>query len=250
VATRIGKSGAILQRNISQFSKDRYYFHINDLKRYLLDNNVSFKANTLEKTFLSLKKTGGIFDAGKGWYSSVKEKLEIDREPIDHVVNMVRGEFPLVEFSCWSTEQLKNFFHHMPQQFVTFLYSDKDFLRSLQDFLSGQGFTALSNPSQKEANKFFQVKQDTIILRPIISAQRPRSTFFAPAERMLVDLFIESRALNLFDEEEIKLVVANAVTTYRVNLAELLNYAERRGAKAAIKEYIPFYPLTSITMLS
>jgi hypothetical protein len=75
----------------------------------------------------------------------------LDTKPVEKIIALIKDEFPLLDFSCWGTEQIKSFFHHLPSQFVTFVYVDKDFLQALKDFLADNGYNIYLNLRKNEA---------------------------------------------------------------------------------------------------
>ena len=83
------------------------YFSINALRQYLAEQKLSYKPDTV-KTYLSRqKKEGKIFDAGRGWYSSISELYQLDTAPVEKLVAELKEAYPLLDFACWSTAQLK-----------------------------------------------------------------------------------------------------------------------------------------------
>ena len=112
----------------------------------------------MKKYLYLLKKNKVIYPAGRGWYSNIQKEFELNIEPTEKITKLLIEKFPLLEFSCWSTEQLRGFFHHLPSQFVTFIYTDKDFLSTLRDFLTENYYNIYLNPSKIEAEKFLELK--------------------------------------------------------------------------------------------
>ena len=224
-----------IKESIIDYARDRYYFYINDLKRYFTERGIKFEEDTLKKYLYLLKKNEAIFPAGRGWYSNIQKEFELNIEPTEKIVKLLIEKFPLLEFSCWSTEQLKGFFHHLPSQFATFIYADKDFLQSVMDFLMENDYTTYLNPYKIEAEKFVELKTKTIILRPYISSRVPKEKNKAKIEKMLVDLFMETKKISLIDKEEYIKIVSNIILNYRINMAEMLDYAHNRKIKDEIK---------------
>ena len=227
-----------IKERVVNYAKNKHYFHINDLKKYFAERKIEFKEETLEKTVYRLKKTGLIYGAGKGWYSTIKEEFKLDTKPIKKIVTLVKKKFPLLEFSCWSTEQIKGYFHHLPSQFVTFVHADKDFLQSLKDFLSDSRYNVYLNPRKREAEKYVELNKNTTILRPAVSYRKSKNNNWAKIEKILVDLFMETKKINLMDMEEYKKIMSNIVLDYRINMAELLDHADRRGIKKRMQKII------------
>src|SRR5665648_500075 len=231
-----------IKESIIDYARDRYYFHINDLKRYFTEKGIKFEEYTLKKYLYLLKKNEVIYPAGRGWYSNIQKEFELNVEPTKKIKKLLIEKFPLLEFSCWSTEQLKGFFHHLTSQFVTFIYADKDFLQSVKDFLMENDYTAYLNPYKIEAEKFLELKTKTIILRPYISSRVPKEKNKAKIGKILVDLFMEMKKIPLIDKNEYIKIVSNLSLNYRINMAEMLDYADRREIKErvwhVIKEFI------------
>ena len=223
-----------IKESIINYSKNKYYFHINDLKRYLIENQIKFEEDTLKKYLYLLKKNEIIYSAGRGWYSNIQKEFNLNTQPINKIMKLLLEKFPLLKFSCWSTEQLKGFFHHLPNQFVTFIYVDKDFLSTLKDFLTENNYNTYLNPNKVDAEKFVELKTKTIILRPSVSFRISKEKNLTKIEKILVDLFMETKKTDLIDKEEYIKLISNIILDYRINMAEMLDYADRREAKERI----------------
>jgi hypothetical protein len=227
-----------IKEHIIDYARDRYYFHINDLKRYFTEKGIKFEEDTLKKYLYLLKKNEVLYPAGRGWYSNIQKEFELNIEPTEKIIKLLIEKFPLLEFSCWSTEQLKGFFHHLPTQFITFIYTDKDFLHSVKDFLIEKNYNVYLNPYKIEAEKFVELKAQTIILRPSISSHISKEKNWAKIEKILVDLFMEKKKIGFIDEEEYKRIFSNVIISYRINIAEMLDYSHDRKIKDEIQNII------------
>jgi len=223
-----------IKEHIINYTKNKYYFHINDLKKYFTEKEIRFEEDTLKRYLYLFKKNKLIYTAGRGWYSNIKKEFELDTKPVEKIIRLIKNKFPLLEFSCWGTEQLKGFFHHLPSQFITFIYADKDFLQSVKDFLMENDYNVYLNPYKIEAEKFVELKTKTVILRPPISSRVPKEKNRAKIEKILVDLFMETKKISFIDEEEYKRIFSNVIVSYRINIAEMLDYADRREARERI----------------
>lgn len=223
-----------IKESIIDYARDRYYFHINDLKRYFTEKGIKFEEDTLKKYLYLFKKNKVIYPAGRGWYSNIQKAFELNIEPTEIIIKLLIEKFSLLEFSCWSTEQLKGFFHHLPSQFVTFVYTDKDFLSTLKDFLTENDYNIYLNPSKIEAEKFIELKTKPIILRTSVSFRVSKEKNLTMIEKILIDLFIEMKKISLIDKEEYIKIISNIILDYRINMAEILDYADRREAKERI----------------
>jgi len=61
-------------------------------------------------------------------------------------------------------------------------------------------------------------------------------------EKILVDLFMEMKKITIIDKDEYIKIVSNIIFNYRINMAEMLDYADRREIKErvwhVIKEFM------------
>ena len=106
-----------------KLKKERNYFSYEEIKSLLKKEKISITAALLKKYIFDFTKNGLVFDAGKGWYSSIKEPLELNTNPVKSIIQTIKKEFPLLDFSCWSTEQLNPFTHHLMAKFITLFQS-------------------------------------------------------------------------------------------------------------------------------
>jgi hypothetical protein len=121
---------------------------------------------------------------------------------------------------------------------VAFIYSDKDFLESVRDFLENNNYNVFLNPQKKEAEKFVHFKDRTVILRPSIAHREPKDNHFARIEKIIVDLYMEAKKMGLIDKEEFKKILENIMSNYRINLPEMLDYAHNRKKRREIENII------------
>jgi len=227
-----------IKESIIDYTRDKYYFHIKDLKKYFTEKGIKFRENSLKQQIYLLKKEEIIYSAGRGWYSNIQKEFELNIVPTEKIIILLVEKFPLLEFSCWSTEQLKGFFHHLPSQFVTFIYTDKDFLSTLRDLLSENNYNVYLTPYKADEEKFVELKTKTIILRPSVSSRISKEKNQTKIEKILVDLFMEMKKISLIDKEEYIKIISNIILNYRINMAGILDYAHNRKIKDQILNMI------------
>lgn len=227
-----------IKNRIYNYASDKFYFSIRDLQEYFEKINVIYSNENLKKSLYRMRKDKIIYSAGRGWYSTLKQEFELEKMPVKEVIDLIKGDFPLLEFSCWSTEQLKAFYHHLPSQFVVFIFTEKDYLESLNDNLENRNYNVFANPLKSEAEKFVHFKDQTIILRPSFASGEPKDGYFSKIEKIIVDLHMEIKKLNLMDREEYKRVISNILHHFRINVADMLEYAERRGIRDKIVNFV------------
>ncbi|MFZ4779289.1 MAG: DUF6577 family protein [Terrimicrobiaceae bacterium] len=205
------------------------YFDVGTLRAWLKGSRVDFTATTLNRYMTELTDAGFVWSAGRGWYSFVPAAIQLDVEPLAEIKKDLQERFPLLDFACWSTQQVNPFMHHMLGKFVTFVLAPPDALGSVYDHLRESGYAAYLNPNEKEVGKTFKVDAKTIVLRKLNSLHTPVKDHLLSVEALLVDLSLESERLFLMDKSEFRQMAARLVTSARVDFASLASYAKLRG---------------------
>jgi hypothetical protein len=180
----------------------------------------------LRKYLYGLRKENVLFDAGYGWHSTLSETFTLDKRPVSELVALLEKQYPLLEFSAWSTEQIKGFVHHALARFVAFVYVERHNVNTVADWLRDAGYDVYTNPRGK-AQKAFMVRGKTVVVRPRVTTQTVDG-HYATVESILVELFVEARNLPLMDRAEYAIVFENLVGRYRIRLASFLHYSRKR----------------------
>ena len=119
--------------------------------------------------------------------------------------------------------------HHMLAKFVTFVHVPRDTMPSVYDYLKESGrYSVYLNPTRREADKTFSFRDKTVVVRPLLSKTPVRERQIK-VEGILVDLVVEQGGISVMDQDELKGMVTQLATSNRVELAELISYARRRG---------------------
>lgn len=226
-----------MKEAVITYARNKTYFSIDQLKSHLENQGINYSNESIKKYVYNLKNAGEIYDAGRGWYSNISQAFQLDKEPVKKIIDLVEKQFPLLSFSCWSTEQLRSYFHHLQAKFVTFVYSDRDYIPPIFEFLRENDFNAYLNPFQYEIKKSFLVEEDTIIIRPSIT-KAPSQDHFATIEKILVDLYVENEKLQLTEDWEFNNLFIEIISSQRISMASLLGYAIRRKVTDEIKSLL------------
>lgn len=205
------------------------YFDVSSLRAWLKGERITFNCATLNRYMTDLAKGGFVWNAGRGWYSFIPNPAQLDAEPLAEIKMDMQERFPLLDFACWSTQQVNPYMHHMLGKSVTFVLAPPDALTSVYDYLRERGYSSYLNPNDKETGKTFKVDAKTIVLRKLNSLHTPVQDHLLSVEALLVDLSLESERLFLMDKAEFRQMAARLVTSTRVDFASLVSYAKLRG---------------------
>lgn len=204
------------------------YFSLKQICDQLNSAGVDASSVTL-KTYLSrFVSEGFIHAAGRGWYSSLSNPFVLKVEPVKDIIAKVERAFPLLDFSCWSTEQINPFMHHLLSKFVIFVDVESDALSGLADWLKDDGYDVYAKPGKKEAAKAFRMSDHTVVIRTGHIDEAKIWNHAAPIEKILVDLLNETARLKLMELSEAQGVVDRVTRSGRISMGYLLNYAKRQ----------------------
>ena len=203
------------------------YFDVASIKHLLTERGVHVERGTLSRYVYELGSESQIYNAGRGWYSAIEQEFRLDSEPVAEIISTLEKEFPLLDFFCWSTQQINPFMHHLLAKFVTFIHVDRDLMASVFDFFKDAGYDAYLNPTRREAQKSFSVGEKTVVVRPNVT-KAPVDGHLARIEKILVDLRVELESLLLMDVGEFQEMSQRAVTSQRIEISSLMSYAKRR----------------------
>jgi hypothetical protein len=227
------RKAKLFTRILPELAAAAPYFALPAVKRRLAELQIEIADGSLLQYMSDAVAEGVVHDAGKGWYSKLDHPLVFDGKPLARLIRLVKKEFPLLDFCCWSTHQINPFTHHILAKHTIFLYADADAVSAVSDFLRAEKWDVLPDPSRKEVQRLYHPGERSIIIRPAMSKQPKAVDHLAPPEKALVDLQIEADAVAIMDKDEAMSVFQKAVTSGRVNIADLIGYANRRRVDVA-----------------
>ncbi len=214
------------------------YFTHKAIQTAINDAELGIKDEVLNVYLHQAVKQGIIHDAGRGWYSRLSEPVKLDLTLCSKLVKAVEKAFPLLDFTVWSTAQVQSYGHHLLGKFVGFVHTERDAMDSVAEGLRDGGWDVVVNPRGKAAKEFAIRSERTVVIRPRTTTQPSEGHHVTP-EGLLVELFIDARALNLLDAGEYQRLLLNLANSQRLQMAALLDYAkERRPVGVELVELI------------
>jgi hypothetical protein len=231
---------------IKKFAYAKDYFSLNQLREHFALLRLDYSDITIKKYLKNLCDESITFSAGRGYYSTIPKVIELKDEQLNLLVKVIRQNYPLINFSVWSTKAISFAFHHLQNRFYTFLSAEKEALVFLRDFLIEKKYDVYLNPLPGELDKNVLLKNGSIILRPSITRSKAIKNI-ASIEQILIDLYVEKDRLKLIDASEYKRVFSYFITNFRISISSLLTYSARRKIQPAIKHLIEKYTNATIS---
>src|SRR3990172_6422386 len=179
-----------------KFSSSHKYFSLQQAKDFMNKSGHSYSDETIKKSLSRLKKEKIIHSSGRGFYSTLSNRFLVDNADQKELIKAIEKKFPLIEFSLWSTKMLAPLFHHLQNVFYTFIYSERDALLYLRDFLLDKNQHVFLSPSKNELEKNVVLKESSIILRAAVSRSKSKNRI-SVFEKILVDFLFESEKLRI-----------------------------------------------------
>ncbi len=218
---------------LPELGRQYSYFDIEAVRQLLQMAEVVFTPETLKRYMVEMEEGGFVFDAGRGWYSVIAATFTLNTGPVQDIGAMLEQQFPFLEFSCWSTAQINGYMHHLLAKFVTFIYVDKDLMSGVFEFLRDRrDMNVYLNPSTRKEREDFRMTEQTVVIRPTVT-RSPGNGYFAPIEKILVDLAVEVEKLPLMGNHEFTQMACRVATEARISMGALLHYASRRNMEAS-----------------
>ena len=208
------------------------YASVNGLRKNL-GSKKQIPSASLYTTLYRFVESKTLFDAGRGWYSTIQMPFKPQYDSVKAIARQVEKQFPQLQFSVWSSEQLQPFAHHLMSRFTSFLYTESDAIVPVAEFLQNQKHMVYPNPKQTEVEKYVAASDRRIIIRQLIT-EEPVEGHYATIEKVLIDLYLEKDRLFLMDLAEFKHIFENIILANRINMGRLFRYAGRRKVKASI----------------
>jgi hypothetical protein len=202
------------------------YFSLDDVRAWLRGRSAICSPPLLRGYLSGFMRAGVIHNAGRGWYSRLAQPFVLDARLVAPLADDLAKAFPLVAFSCWSTEQIKGAMHHLLSRFVTVVNVEADAMESVWEHLRDAGWDAWLSPRGAQAARF-AVRERTVVVRRE-SSKSPSREHLAPIEKLLVELYFEARDLDLMSPADFHAMLANLAGYRRIQMATLLKYAGDR----------------------
>ncbi len=226
-----------LKSILFDYAGKRGYVNVDNVRRWLEEQGLSYKPVSVKQELNNLKRIGTLFDAGRGWYSTLPEAYQLNTDAVKEQEKKIAEAFHLLPFSIWTNRQLISHYHHLPTHYVTFVYLESDFLTTVRDYLLGKELPVYMNPHMTEVDKNFDIGRNPFVLRPRIT-EEPAEGHFATIEKILVDIFIEKDKLYLMDEWEYREIFRSVTERYRINIGRFLRYSQRRKIRSTMEELV------------
>ena len=153
----------------------------------------------------------------------------------------LKKHFPFSTICLWSSSFLNEFSIHQSIKTFFLIEVEKDSVESIFHFLKDRNYSVFIKPTQEVFKNYALSENNFIIVKPIISEapiQTIKNLNTVTLEKMLVDVFCDEIIFAAYKGNEMKTIFTYAYNKYTINENKLLRYANRRGKKNQLKNYL------------
>ena len=228
-------------KNKSTFSREELL----DFFRYFQPD---LKDGTFGWRIYDLKNKNIIKSVRKGYYT-ISNKPKYKPEVSDTLLKLAKvisNRFEDIKYCIWDTDWINEFSQHQSSKKIIIIEIEKDFVESLYYELKDVfRFDFYLNPDEKAIDFYISESINPIIVKklitrsPILKRNEQRIKFYTPLlEKILVDLFAESKLFYFYQGAELIHIYKNAIKNYTINYTKLFGYAKRRKKEQDIKQFM------------
>ncbi len=205
---------------------------------------------TINWRIYTLVQIGVLSRIGKGKFVlSETQNYSYKISPkIKSIHTKLKKEFPYLTICMWDTAILNEFMVHQVGKFYLLIEVEKEAINSVFYFLKEtSNLPIFVQPTQDIIEKYFPNDKQVIIIKSLVSEapmQDIKGINMASLEKILVDIFCDEVLFSAYQGGEMRTIFREVLNKYNLNQSRMLRYADRRGKKNSIKEY-----LNSITNL-
>ncbi|MEK6917233.1 MAG: DUF6577 family protein [Nanoarchaeota archaeon] len=200
-----------------------------------------------EKTFgwriYHLKHQNIIRVIKRGIYS-LSQKIAYQtpaEETLQKIFGEIKQNYPLVNLCVWDTRCLNDFMIHQAARFLLIVEVEPDAAESVFYYLRDNEYkNVYLQPDAEIMSKYVYQDTETIIVKSLVSKsplQKNNNIAVPRLEKILVDIICEEVILGSF-RGEMENIFNTAYEKFDINFSVLLNYADRRGKKKELIEYM------------
>jgi len=157
------------------------------------------------------------------------------------IYSLIKTSFPFIDFCVWRPSCLTPFMQHVPNVDIILVDVDRDSMEAV--FLKLQATIenrpVLLNPSRKELELYMNA-MNAVVIRPLVQ-ESPLIEVDGCCVPRIEKVLVDATGDAIFDYaggSELYSIFQNVFSSYDVNKAKMLRYADRRNRKDAIKKIL------------
>ncbi len=225
------------------FLKGKDNFNTQDISNFYKTLEPKIKRTTINWRIYTLTKNGIITRIGRGKYTLKKGVSFVPQvtRKLKLINKKLRNEFPFLTICLWSSSILKEFAIHQSNKDILLIEVEREAAQSVFHYLKEKNYNAFIKPTGDILENYASVENNYIIVKSLISEspiQKIQGVITVTIEKILVDIFCDNVIFSAYQGNEMRTIFLRASAKYLINKSKLLRYADRRGKKEEIKNYL------------
>lgn len=227
--------------------KSKESFSRKELLDFLKQSEPDLNEGTFGWRIYDLKKRDIIKPLQRGFYSiSNKSKFKPTPSPeLEKLAKKITEKYKDVKYCIWDTTWLNEFSQHQSTRQITIIETEKEFVEPLYFHLK-ESFSQniFINPDEKAINFYITESSSPVVIKRLITrspvavvAAKTVKVTMPELEKILVDLYCDSKLFYFYQGPELGHIYENAVKKYTINFTKLFGYAARREQGKDFKIY-------------
>ena len=245
-----------MRKNFEMIKTDRYY--VDDLKKsfesieniktsdivlFFRNYKSELTQNSINWRIHNLVQKGILERIGKGVFRVGQNRLYIPEITSKQktIYNTISSKFPFSKFCVWNSNILNEFSHHQSNMNFILLEVEKESLQSVFYEMKKNKNDVFIEPSEGIIENYVIYQKNPVIVKTLITEaplQEVEKVFTTTIEKLLVDIFCDKDLFFAFQGKELRTIMEEAFMKYSVNQNKIIRYANRRGKKEELINYL------------
>lgn len=221
-------------------------FDKNDIKRIASQTNDVNSEKTIRNIIGIFKSNNLIKEISKNQYIVINKKVynyEI-KENEKKFRQIIKKEYPEVNFVIWNTEIINEFTLHYVVSNYIIIEVEKIAMESIINLLNmnySKKYTVITQDIFNKNRYIYDNIENLIIIKPLLIKSpifSEKGDLLITLEKIMVDLYIDKLYI-AYQGKELETIYENIFNSYDIELLKLMNYAKSRILN--IEEYKQFF---------
>lgn len=225
---------------IIQYAENQKSFSTKDLL-YSLSKLNKWSYSTIKCNITKLLDEGVLSKISKGVYCLATSKnifKIIPSKKDKEIFSLLTNKFPFATFCIYNGRVLSALQHHLSENNITYVETNKEAVESVFGFLKDKGFIVYQCPDSSFVYRYIDLKNEAVIVKPLVS-ESPMENIdgvnVPTIEKLLVDIQKDDD-FSYLQGAESENMLENAKTLFHINQSKLVRYGKRRGLTIKLEQ--------------
>lgn len=223
--------------------QNRKRFTKRDIYEFYLAQGKNLNDPALRWRIHDLKKAGVLQSIQTGVYviSNNPVYIPLADQFTKEIVKLFEEKYDGLDYCVWNTRLINEFSLHQAFKYFYVFDTDRDITESVFYHFKANNLNVYHNPGTQIMDDYVVGSEDAIVLRPLVSRSpliKDDGISFPSIEKILVDIFCDQHQFYAYGGSEMIFIFEKAFDLCKINFSSLYAYAERRGKKNLLMEFI------------